>query len=154
MQNERYNGWANYATWRINLECFDGWEDELTPESAEELVEELIFEQTSEGIARDYALAFIAQVDWTEIALAHCPSYSEKWREEFSEAFCKYAPEGFDSEADSECSSPWQAPWEWEDYENWALDEDPQIAARKFLESILSDLERELASEETQGGDL
>ena len=21
-----YNGWTNYATWRVNLECFDGWD--------------------------------------------------------------------------------------------------------------------------------
>lgn len=21
-----YNGWTNFATWRVNLECFDGWD--------------------------------------------------------------------------------------------------------------------------------
>lgn len=68
MKNEKYNGWINYATWRINLEIFDGgdWE-EYTPEAMQELVEELI-ESSSEGIARDYALAFIEDVNWNEIA--------------------------------------------------------------------------------------
>ena len=71
MTEERHNGWQNYATWRINLECFDGWEGELSPESAEEIVTEIICEQAPEGIARDYALAFIANVNWHEIAEAH-----------------------------------------------------------------------------------
>lgn len=26
MSNNTYNGWANFATWRVNLECFDGWD--------------------------------------------------------------------------------------------------------------------------------
>ena len=24
MQDNTYNGWTNYATWRVNLEIFDG----------------------------------------------------------------------------------------------------------------------------------
>ena len=28
MSNNSYNGWANFATWRVNLECFDGWDIE------------------------------------------------------------------------------------------------------------------------------
>jgi hypothetical protein len=24
MKTEKYNGWTNYATWRVNLEMFDG----------------------------------------------------------------------------------------------------------------------------------
>ena len=29
MDTRKYNGWANYATWRVNLEFFDGqeWQD-------------------------------------------------------------------------------------------------------------------------------
>jgi len=26
---DSYNGWTNYATWRVNLEMFDGATDEL-----------------------------------------------------------------------------------------------------------------------------
>lgn len=148
MDTQKYNGWQNYATWRINLECFDGWEGSLDPELAEEIVTEHIYETSQEGIARDYALAFIAQVDWHEITLAHCPSYDDKWKERFSEAFCDAAPQGFDSEADAMTDSPWQAPWEWEDYSEWALDEDPQIAARLFAEKVYSELEALIEEDE------
>jgi hypothetical protein len=82
MENTKYNGWTNYATWRINLEMFDpltpadfwGFE-EFTEDDAYELsktlkdyAEEIICEQSQEGIARDYALAFISDVDWRSIA--------------------------------------------------------------------------------------
>ncbi len=82
-----YNGWTNYATWRVNLEVFDqmtpgdfwGFED-ATEEDAYELgkalkeyAEETICELTEERmdvstIARDYALAFLSDVNWNEIA--------------------------------------------------------------------------------------
>ena len=29
MKDERYNGWTNYATWRVNLEIIDGDYDYL-----------------------------------------------------------------------------------------------------------------------------
>jgi hypothetical protein len=75
-----YNGWTNYATWRVNLEMFDGFDfKEYWPESdkwdAYDLgdflkgyAEELIESSSSEGLARDYALAFISDVNWHEIA--------------------------------------------------------------------------------------
>lgn len=69
MKNDnKYNGWTNYETWRVNIECFDGWEDNLEPDEARLMVESIIEEDTSEGIARDYAMAFIDQVNWQEIA--------------------------------------------------------------------------------------
>ncbi len=74
-----YNGWSNYATWRINLELFDGVNAyQLSgryinspsdiKDLARDYVEKIIFETTSEGVARDYALAFISDVNWWEIA--------------------------------------------------------------------------------------
>jgi len=63
-----YNGWTNYATWRINLEMFDGSEDTWTADSAKEWVEEVIESTTTEGVARDYAMAFVNEVNWHEIA--------------------------------------------------------------------------------------
>lgn len=74
-----YNGWTNYATWRINLEQFDGVNAyQLSgryvnsasdiKDLARDYVENIIFETTSEGFARDYALAFISDVNWWEIA--------------------------------------------------------------------------------------
>ena len=68
MSNTTYNGWTNYATWRVNLEVFDGgdWQG-MTARDFKDLAEEHI-ESQSEGLARDYALAFLADVNWYEIA--------------------------------------------------------------------------------------
>ena len=70
-----YNGWTNYATWRVNLEIFDGHDASDLPRdpfdaaaALKDMAEELICEQAPEGLARDYALAFLADVNWREIA--------------------------------------------------------------------------------------
>jgi len=68
MKNEKYNGWQNYETWRVNLEIFDGGEFDMAGFEMREFVEELIENGSTEGLARDYALAFISNVDWMEIA--------------------------------------------------------------------------------------
>jgi hypothetical protein len=85
MSEKTYNGWTNYATWRVNLEIFDntsledfdGIDDKVDAELvcaytlAEALKEraEYYIECTSEeGLARDYALAFLSDVNWHEIA--------------------------------------------------------------------------------------
>lgn len=68
MSNTSYNGWTNYATWRVNLEMFDGTDDYWSPEAAREFVEDHIYSTTEEGIARDYALAFLSDVNWYEIS--------------------------------------------------------------------------------------
>lgn len=68
MNDMKYNGWTNYATWRVNLEMFDGSDLYWTAESARDFVEEIIIDSTPEGVARDYALAFISDVNWHEIA--------------------------------------------------------------------------------------
>jgi phenylalanyl-tRNA synthetase beta subunit len=75
-----YNGWTNYATWRVNLEIFDGMdlaEWNLDRFDIFELADWLkeyageVIEQTSTpGLARDYALAFLADVNWAELARA------------------------------------------------------------------------------------
>lgn len=73
MSDNKYNGWTNYATWRINLELIDGYEHNQTDAGylAEELkdyVESIIDETAPDGITKDYALAFISDVNWYEIA--------------------------------------------------------------------------------------
>jgi hypothetical protein len=79
MSNTTYNGWTNYATWRVNLEVFDGMDimDYLGPCAdigtlslrMKEYAENIIEDQTSENsIAQSYALAFLADVNWYEIA--------------------------------------------------------------------------------------
>jgi hypothetical protein len=52
-----YNGWSNYETWSHG-----------SPDAMQEFAELLIEESTDEGIGRDYALAFLQNVDWQEIA--------------------------------------------------------------------------------------
>ena len=80
MDDKKYNGWANYATWRINLEIFDGreWEvsdlkrmdvselADLLKDEAEQAITN--YGELPEGLAYDYAMAFISDVDWYEIA--------------------------------------------------------------------------------------
>lgn len=68
MSNATYNGWTNYATWRVNLEIFDGgdWQD-MDSQAFKNLAEEHIMSQ-SEGIAQDYALTFLSDVNWEEIS--------------------------------------------------------------------------------------
>jgi hypothetical protein len=85
MSNKTYNGWTNYATWRINLEIFDnttledfdGIDDKVDAElvcaytlgeALKERAEYYIECSSQEGLARDYALAFLSDVNWHEIA--------------------------------------------------------------------------------------
>jgi len=82
MTDKTYNGWTNYATWRVNLEIFDGlnpvedWDLEretLTESELAELLqehaEEVIFEGSEKrNIADSYAEAFLSDVNWYEIA--------------------------------------------------------------------------------------
>lgn len=77
MTDTKYNGWTNYATWRVNMEMFseyDGASNNDLDEydlghSLRDMAEEIIAEQ-SEGYAQDYALAFLNEVNWGEIAAA------------------------------------------------------------------------------------
>jgi len=86
MEKETYNGWSNYATWRVNLEMIDGWADyhmsepeHETFESVRELAEHLkdyaeeqianyVDDSSKPNLAEDYALAFLNEVNWYEIA--------------------------------------------------------------------------------------
>jgi hypothetical protein len=88
MENTKYNGWTNYATWRVNLEVFDGiaWLDQFDDGISvydasvllKEYAEELIEVSSSEGLARDYALAFLSDVNWYEIAQSMYNLYIEE----------------------------------------------------------------------------
>jgi len=84
-----YNGWTNYATWRINLEMFDGGDfasdNDLDAydlgQQLRHFAEELLSEQGA-GMVLDYALAFLADVNWCEIAR----HMIDDWREEEADA--------------------------------------------------------------------
>jgi hypothetical protein len=79
-----YNGWTNYATWRVNLEMFDGYDgasdNDLDAydlgQNLREMALETVAAQAS-GLALDYAEAFLADVNWYEIA----EHMIEDWRE-------------------------------------------------------------------------
>ena len=70
--NKEYNGWTNYATWRVNLEILGDieFEDVVSADDLKEIVEDCVFNNTVEKdcLAADYARAFISQVNFYEIA--------------------------------------------------------------------------------------
>ena len=72
--NKEYNGWTNYATWRVNVEIIDGIEiDTITcAEYIKEYVEDVVFSQYELGngshLVEDYARAFVSEVNFYEIA--------------------------------------------------------------------------------------
>lgn len=73
MKQETYNGWTNYATWRVNLEMFDGFDDESMEADDYKLVAIENMESSCDisSLAFDYAMAFLDEVNWHEIAQAH-----------------------------------------------------------------------------------
>lgn len=91
MTKETYNGWTNYATWRINLEIFDGQDAKdlgihrmdgyEASQYLKSYVEEILEEQ-GKGIVLDYAMAFISEVDWYSIAKHLLEEYHEEEEEE------------------------------------------------------------------------
>jgi len=94
MSDTTYNGWTNYATWRVNLECVDGLDPRdhgfkgITTEDISDVydfgeylkgyVEECLFAYTEikPSLVEDYARAFLSDVNWYEIAtqllIDHC----------------------------------------------------------------------------------
>ena len=77
-----YNGWANYETWRINLECISGEEQYLaedftggTIEALADYIERRVIDDVIEceglkptGLAASLVHSFLNNVDWREIA--------------------------------------------------------------------------------------
>ena len=67
-----YNGWTNYATWRVNLEILGDikFDKHISADYLKEIVEDCVFNNTVEKdcLAADYARAFIQQVNFYEIA--------------------------------------------------------------------------------------
>ena len=68
--NEDYNGWTNYSTWRTALEIFDGWDEDMVRdytdhEQLEDYVEEAL--DSNPELAKDYARAFLSDVNYREI---------------------------------------------------------------------------------------
>jgi hypothetical protein len=88
MTNTTYNGWTNYATWRVNLEMIDGLElsDFGTNLDAYDLgqalkdyADEILCQGCGyEGLVLDYARAFLSDVNWREIAQHMIADYAEE----------------------------------------------------------------------------
>ena len=96
MKDKTYNGWTNYATWRINLEIFDGVDlkdictFKASPNAYDvglqliNYAEEIIFldshigNKTPSSLLEDYARAFLEQVNWMEIAEHLIADYAEE----------------------------------------------------------------------------
>ena len=85
-----YNGWTNYATWRVNLEVFDGFDpydyfsdnqstmSEWLADSLKQYVGKLLCETTPNGFALNYAFAFLDEVNWHEIAKHMIEEYASE----------------------------------------------------------------------------
>ena len=69
---KEYNGWTNYATWRVNMEILGDIEfDEIvSADSLKKIVEDVVFSQYDgmNSLMYDYARAFISEVNFYEIA--------------------------------------------------------------------------------------
>ena len=93
--SNKYNGWTNYATWRINLEVFDGLEcDDIgafsrysTPDISDvvewlqQYAEDIVFMDCPNSLATSYARAFMDDVNYHEIA----QHYMDAWQEQMDE---------------------------------------------------------------------
>ena len=83
-----YNGWTNYATWRVNLDIFDGQSPRdimgRRPHDFYELADVLkdqtqeFMEMDGRGLVLDYALAFLSDVNWQEIAKHIMEAYADE----------------------------------------------------------------------------
>ena len=70
----QYNGWTNYATWRVNLEILGDIEfnEHVSADYLKEITEDCVFSnyemQSGPHLIEDYARAFINEVNYYEIA--------------------------------------------------------------------------------------
>ena len=74
--NKKYNGWTNYATWRVQLEIIDGYDwyehEHVDADYIKELVEDAVFgdgpEINKDLLKNSYANAFLSDVNYYQIA--------------------------------------------------------------------------------------
>lgn len=73
--DNKYNGWTNYATWRVNLEWMDVLDVDSFPQdlsgmadALKDYVESYIDDEVEDTFAKSYAFAFLSDVNWYEIA--------------------------------------------------------------------------------------
>lgn len=81
-----YNGYTNYETWRVKLEMLDGIDPTLLgfddvydfAEYLKDYVDDCLAMSAKEGFALDYARAFVAEVNWREIATSLTEAYADE----------------------------------------------------------------------------
>ena len=70
----KYNGWTNYATWRVNLEILGDiqFDEHISADYLKEIVEDCVFSNyeiySGSHLVEDYARSFISNVNFDEIA--------------------------------------------------------------------------------------
>ena len=75
--SKKYNGWSNYATWKINVEILGDIEFDyvVQPSELEEIVEDCVFRNpntcNTPYLVENYARAFLAEVDYIELATTY-----------------------------------------------------------------------------------
>ena len=85
----RHKGYANAATWRVKTDVFNDFDlDDWCLDMLDSVelagwmkdhTHEIIEEAAQPGLARDYAIAFLADVAWAELAQT---AWDEYWQEE------------------------------------------------------------------------
>ena len=69
-----YNGWSNYATWRVHLEILGDiqFDEHVSADYLKEIVEDCVFSNydiySGSHLVEDYARSFISNVNFYEIA--------------------------------------------------------------------------------------
>jgi hypothetical protein len=111
---QTYNGWTNYATWRVMLEIFDGRypleifdgyaydqegaEHTVTADECESYVSEILDVSSDVGsgfdLVRSYADAFLNEVNWYEIANHINDDIEEEARHKEISSDCSALKEG------------------------------------------------------------
>jgi len=93
MTDKTYNGWTNYATWRVNLEIFDGLEQnemfdltlpvEQLRHVLQDYVNEYVYELCDDRhrLIEGWISAFLSDVNWYEIAEHMLEDYAEENQE-------------------------------------------------------------------------
>ena len=67
-----YNGWSNYATFRVANDLLNSWQwdgsETISIEYLRDIVQNCVFENSGAvGLIVDYANLFLNEVNWTEL---------------------------------------------------------------------------------------
>ncbi len=71
MKKEKYNGWSNHQTWKINNDILVNTRflQPITCGYLEEIVEYVVFtNKTPGGFIEDFARSFVSEVNFEELA--------------------------------------------------------------------------------------